>query len=64
MSTICERLFSCVCACVTYSWEGTVVPEIALVREAVSNKSQLALLNILLDRVEEFLLRDLSQVSQ
>jgi len=49
---------------VTYSWEGTVVPEVALVWEAVSNKSQLALLDVLLDGVEELVLGDLARVSE
>lgn len=48
-----------VCRCETYSWEGTIVPEVALVWEAVSNESELALLDILLDRVEELVFRDL-----
>lgn len=39
--------------------EGTVVPEVTLVGEAVSDVSKLALLDILLDRVEELLLGDL-----
>ena len=38
-----------------YSWEGTVVPEITLVREAVADESKLALLDILLDWVQKFL---------
>jgi hypothetical protein len=42
-----------------YLWEGTVVPEVALVWEAVADESKLALLNILLDRVESLFLRDL-----
>jgi len=39
--------------------EGTVVPEVTLVGEAVSDVSKLALLDILLDGVEELLLGDL-----
>ena len=39
--------------------EGAVVPEVALVREAVSDISKLALLDVLLDGVEELLLGDL-----
>jgi len=39
--------------------EGTVVPEIALVREAVSHISELALLDILFDGIEGFLLANL-----
>merc|ERR1712000_163459 len=39
--------------------EGTVVPEVTLVGEAVSDVSKLALLDFLLDGVEEFLLGDL-----
>lgn len=45
----------------TYLREGAVVPEVALVGEAVADIAQLALLDILLDRVEEFLLGDLEQ---
>jgi hypothetical protein len=40
--------------------EGTVVPEIALVGEAISHKAELALLDILLNGVERLLLADLS----
>lgn len=39
--------------------EGAVVPEVALVGEAIADKSELALLNILLDGVKELLFRDL-----
>jgi hypothetical protein len=39
--------------------EGTVVPQVTLVREAVSDVSKLALLDVLLDGVEELLLGDL-----
>jgi hypothetical protein len=39
--------------------EGTVVPEIALVGEAVAHIAELALFNVLLDGVERLLLRDL-----
>jgi hypothetical protein len=42
-----------------YLREGTVVPQIALVGEAVADISELALLDILLNRVEELLLGDL-----
>ena len=44
----------------TYSWESTVVPEVALVGEAVAHESKLALLNVLLDGVEKLLLGDLA----
>lgn len=43
----------------SYLGEGAIVPEITLVGEAVADKAQLALLDILLDGVEEFLLGDL-----
>jgi hypothetical protein len=46
----------------THSWEGAVVPEITLVREAVTDEAQLALLDILLDGVEVFFLGDLQIV--
>lgn len=39
--------------------EGTVVPEVALVREAVADESKLALLGVLLDGVELLVLGDL-----
>lgn len=44
-----------------YLGEGTVVPEVALVGEAVADESELALLGVLLDGVEELLLGDLSR---
>lgn len=40
-------------------WEGTVVPEITLVREAVADETKLALLDILLDWVEKVLLQSI-----
>lgn len=40
-------------------WEGTVVPEVALVWEAVADESKLALLGVLLDGVELLILGDL-----
>jgi hypothetical protein len=43
----------------SYLWESTVVPEITLVWEAVTDEAELALLDILLDWVEGFLLGDL-----
>jgi hypothetical protein len=42
-----------------YPREGTVIPEIAFVREAVANETKLALLDVLLDRVEELFFGDL-----
>lgn len=39
--------------------EGTVVPEVALVGEAVADEAKLALLGVLLDGVQELLLGDL-----
>jgi hypothetical protein len=41
--------------------EGTVVPEVALVGEAVPHVAELALLDVLLDGVERLLLGDLSR---
>ena len=43
----------------TYAREGTVVPEIAFVREAVADEAQFAFLDVLLDGVEEFFFGDL-----
>jgi hypothetical protein len=43
----------------TYTGEGTVVPEVALVGEAVADETELALLSVLLDGVEEVILGDL-----
>lgn len=43
----------------TYLRESTVVPEVALVGEAVADESELALLGVLLDGVESLLLGDL-----
>lgn len=45
----------------SYLGKGAIVPEVALVREAVANEAQLALLNVLFDGVEEFLLGDLGE---
>ena len=39
--------------------EGAVVPEITLVGETVANETKLALLDILLDRVEQVRLTNL-----
>jgi hypothetical protein len=44
--------------------EGTVVPEVTLVGEAVSDEAQLALLGVLLDWVELLVLGNLSRHSQ
>ena len=44
---------------VTNLGEGTVVPDVTMVREAVANETQAALLNILLDGVERLILGDL-----
>jgi len=43
----------------SYLGEGTVVPDIALVGEAVADEAELALLDVLLDGVELLLLGDL-----
>jgi hypothetical protein len=43
----------------SHLWEGTVVPEVALVGEAVPHVAELALLDVLLDGVECLLLGDL-----
>ena len=37
----------------SYLREGTVVPQVTLVGEAVADESKLALLDVLLDRVEK-----------
>lgn len=42
-----------------YLRESTIVPDVAVVREAVADKAKLALLDILLDRVEGLVLGDL-----
>jgi hypothetical protein len=44
---------------IAYLGEGTVVPQVALVGEAVADKAKLALLDVLLDGVEKLLLGDL-----
>jgi hypothetical protein len=46
------------CGC-RYLREASVVPEVTLVGEAVADEAELALLDILLDGVEELLLGDL-----
>lgn len=43
----------------TYTWECTIVPKITLVWEAVAHKAELALLDVLFDGVQEFLLANL-----
>lgn len=43
----------------SYLWEGAIVPEVTFVGEAVADKSNLALLDVLLDRVKSLLLGDL-----
>lgn len=48
----------------THAREGTVVPEVAFVGEAVADKTQLALLGILFDGVEELFLGDLQRRSR
>jgi len=40
-------------------WEGTVVPDVTLVWEAVADKAELTLLDVLLDWVEDLVLGDL-----
>jgi hypothetical protein len=47
----------------SYLREGTVVPEVALVGEAVADEAELALLGVLLDGVEGLLLGDLLGMS-
>jgi hypothetical protein len=44
---------------IAHLWEGTVVPQVALVWEAVADETKLALLDVLLDGVEGLLLGDL-----
>lgn len=48
----------------THSWEGTVVPEVALVGEAVADETKFALLGVLLDGVQEVVFGDLPSVSE
>lgn len=43
----------------SYLGEGAVVPQVALVGEAVADVAKLALLDVLLDGVQELLLGDL-----
>ncbi len=42
-----------------YLWKGAVVPEITMMWEAVAHEAELALFDVLLNRVEGFFLRDL-----
>lgn len=44
----------------TYLGEGAVVPQVALVGEAVADEAELALLDVLLDGVEKLFFRDLA----
>lgn len=46
---------------VSYLGKGAVVPEVAFMGETVTNIAELALLNVLFDWVQGFLLGDLSQ---
>lgn len=50
--------------CGAHLGEGTVVPEVALVGEAVADEAELALLGVLLDGVEGLLLGDLVRGSR
>jgi hypothetical protein len=43
----------------TYSGESAIIPEVTLVGEAVANESKLALLDVLLDRVQKLVFGDL-----
>jgi len=45
----------------TYTREGTVVPEVAFVREAVADEAKLAFLDVLFDGIEEFVFGDLGE---
>ena len=47
----------------TYLRKSTIVPKVTFVREAIADESKFALLYVLLDWVEEFLLGDLQWVS-
>jgi len=40
-------------------WESTIVPQVALVREAVANESELAFFDVLLDGIQEFIFGNL-----
>ena len=42
-----------------YLREGAIVPQVTLVGEAVANVAELALLDVLLNRVEKFVLGNL-----
>jgi hypothetical protein len=42
-----------------YLGESTIVPQVALVGEAVADEAELALLDVLLDGVQELVLGDL-----
>jgi hypothetical protein len=46
----------------TYLWKSTIVPQVALVGEAVADETQFTLLDVLFDRVQEFLFRNLGFV--
>ncbi len=50
------RSISKLCA---YLGESTIVPQVALVGEAVADEAEFALLDVLLDGVQELVLRDL-----
>jgi hypothetical protein len=56
ISIVCERVQGLP---LSYLGKGTVVPEVALVGEAVSHKPEFALLDVLLDGVEGLLFGNL-----
>jgi hypothetical protein len=55
MSKIVSAFVPCITFECSYLREGTVVPQVTLVGEAVADESKLALLDVLLNRVEELL---------
>jgi hypothetical protein len=62
-SHVCSSISTCASSDIglasSHLREGTVVPEVALVGEAVADEAELALLDVLLDGVELLLLGDL-----
>jgi hypothetical protein len=53
MSKIVSAFVLCITIECSYLREGTIVPQVTLVGEAVADESKLALLDILLNRVEK-----------
>lgn len=59
LSTNCQLGLLRAIANATDLGKGAVIPKVTVVREAIANVSELALLDVLLDRVQGFFFGDL-----